>query len=168
MEIIGKQKLPHQHFGLCIFPLNAAHVKGAGCFVVYVGHASKVKSKKGKGKSGKAKGKSSEFKFHPSTPLRMTIGIKLQNTNPADLNGYRKYAKKKKIATPAGVVFLLAKQYVYKNVMALPSVVIYFGSGIFPLNAAHIKRAGCFVVYVGHASKVKSKKAKGKRQRRQK
>ncbi len=92
----------------------------------------------------------------------MTIGIKLQNTNPADLNGYRKYAKKKKIATPAGVVFLLAKQYVYKNVMALPSGVIYFGSGIFPLNAAYIKRADCFVVYIGHASKDKSKKGKGK------
>jgi lipid A disaccharide synthetase len=43
MKPIGKQKLPHQHFGLCIFPFNAAHVVRAGCFVVYIGHTGEFK-----------------------------------------------------------------------------------------------------------------------------
>jgi hypothetical protein len=30
----------HQHFRLCIFALDAAHIEGSGCFVMYVGHGS--------------------------------------------------------------------------------------------------------------------------------
>jgi hypothetical protein len=39
-EPVGKQKPPYQHLRLCVFALNAAHVEGAGCFVVHVGHLS--------------------------------------------------------------------------------------------------------------------------------
>ncbi len=43
---VSHNRLPHQYLGPGIFALNAAHVIRAGCFVVYVGHASKVKRKK--------------------------------------------------------------------------------------------------------------------------
>jgi len=39
-ESVGKQKLLHEHFGLCVFPFYAAHIVGAGSGVVYVGHRS--------------------------------------------------------------------------------------------------------------------------------
>ena len=31
------------HFRLCVFALNAAHVKRAGIFIVYIGHADEDK-----------------------------------------------------------------------------------------------------------------------------
>jgi len=37
-KAVGKQKLPHEHFRFGVFPLNAAHVVGAGSSVVYIGH----------------------------------------------------------------------------------------------------------------------------------
>jgi len=37
-ETVGKQKPPHQSFGLGILIADTAHIVTAGSFVVYVGH----------------------------------------------------------------------------------------------------------------------------------
>jgi hypothetical protein len=67
-ESVGKQKPPHQYFRLCVFALNAAHVKGAGCFVVHIGHGSFEFRVQGS-KLGKVPVQSSMFKvakgWHP-------------------------------------------------------------------------------------------------------
>jgi hypothetical protein len=41
-EAIGKKKPPHHHLGLGILPPDAAHIKTAGLFIMYIGHGSKV------------------------------------------------------------------------------------------------------------------------------
>ncbi len=35
---ICMQKFTYQHFGLCVFAFNAAHVVATGCCIVYIGH----------------------------------------------------------------------------------------------------------------------------------
>ena len=35
-------EFPNQHFGLGVFPFNAAHVITPGLFIVYIGHGLKV------------------------------------------------------------------------------------------------------------------------------
>ena len=37
-DSIGMQEAAHEHFGLGVFALDAAHVVGAGLFAVDVGH----------------------------------------------------------------------------------------------------------------------------------
>ena len=39
---ICMQKFTYQHFGLCVFAFNAAHVVAALFFAVYIGHFSKL------------------------------------------------------------------------------------------------------------------------------
>lgn len=39
---IGKQKLSYQHFRICVFPFDLAHIVASGLFVVNIGHNVKV------------------------------------------------------------------------------------------------------------------------------
>ncbi len=60
---------------------------------------------------------------------------------------------------------IISKRFSTKtSAPAFSSADFHLRLGIFALNAAHIIRAGLFVVYVGHVVKVKGKsgKAKGK------
>ena len=51
----------------------------------------------------------------------------------------------------------------YKTISNKHNPILAFGTLCFHLNAAHIIRAGFFVVHIGHNAKVKRKKAKGKK-----
>ena len=46
------QKPSHQHFGLGIFPLNAAHVITTRCFAMHIGHWAKINTLSESGFSG--------------------------------------------------------------------------------------------------------------------